>query len=102
MPGTNPVLCGSIAGRPGVFGVAMHNAAYRALGLNYTYVSIPFEGATLPSDFLTASGVSVILQNASLFQILVRDLVGPLHGRLSPNGISYSIPPFDPARLAPC
>jgi shikimate dehydrogenase len=39
MPATNPVLCGSIAGRPGVFGVAMHNAAYRALGLNYTYVA---------------------------------------------------------------
>jgi len=36
---TNPILCGSIAGRPGVFGVAMHNAAYRDLGLNHTYVA---------------------------------------------------------------
>ncbi len=43
MAGTNPVLCGSIAGRPGRFGVAMHNAAYRALGLNYTYVAFGTE-----------------------------------------------------------
>ncbi len=39
MAGTNPVLCGSIAGEPGRFGVAMHGAAYRALGLNYVYVA---------------------------------------------------------------
>lgn len=39
MAGTNPVLCGSIAGRPGRFGVAMHGAAYEALGLNYVYVA---------------------------------------------------------------
>lgn len=34
-----PVLCGSIAGSIGGMGVLMHNAAYKALGLNYTYVS---------------------------------------------------------------
>jgi len=39
MPSTNPVLCGSIAGRPGVFGVVMHTAAYRAMNLNYVYVA---------------------------------------------------------------
>ena len=39
MPGSNPILCGSIAGRPGRFGVAMHTAAYRALGLDWTYVA---------------------------------------------------------------
>jgi len=43
MLGTKPVLCGSIAGRPGRFGVAMHNAAYRALGLNYVYVAFGTE-----------------------------------------------------------
>jgi len=34
-----PVLCGSIAGSIGGNGVLMHNAAYKALGLNYCYVS---------------------------------------------------------------
>lgn len=34
-----PLLCGSIAGSIGGNGVLMHNAAYRALGLNYSYVS---------------------------------------------------------------
>lgn len=39
MPGSYPILCGSIAGRPGRFGVAMHTAAYRALGLEWRYVA---------------------------------------------------------------
>lgn len=34
-----PVLCGSIAGSIGGMGVIMHNAAYKALDLNYSYVS---------------------------------------------------------------
>lgn len=34
-----PILCGSIAGNLGGMGVLMHNAAYKKLGLNYTYVS---------------------------------------------------------------
>lgn len=43
MPASNPTLCGSIAGRPGRFGVAMHTAAYRALGLDWTYVAFGTE-----------------------------------------------------------
>jgi shikimate dehydrogenase len=39
MPSSNPILCGSLAGRPGNFGVAMHTAAYRALDLPYAYVA---------------------------------------------------------------
>ncbi len=39
MPRSNPTLCGSIAGTPGRFGVAMHTAAYRALGLDWVYVA---------------------------------------------------------------
>ena len=34
-----PVLCGSIAGSIGGMGVIMHNAAYKALNLDYSYVS---------------------------------------------------------------
>ena len=39
MAASNPILCGSIAGRPGRYGVAMHNAAFRAHGLAYVYVA---------------------------------------------------------------
>jgi shikimate dehydrogenase len=39
LPSTHPVLCGSIAGRPGRFGVAMHTAAFEAAGLVYAYVA---------------------------------------------------------------
>lgn len=38
MPGSIPTLCGSIMGTPFRFNVAVHNAAYRALGLDYTFV----------------------------------------------------------------
>ncbi|MBL8660379.1 MAG: shikimate dehydrogenase [Rhodospirillales bacterium] len=43
MATSNPILCGSIAARPGRFGVAMHNAAYRALGLDHVYVAFGTE-----------------------------------------------------------
>jgi shikimate dehydrogenase len=39
MTTSNPVLCGSIASRPSQFGVTMHNAAYAALGVPFTYVA---------------------------------------------------------------
>lgn len=38
MPRSIPTLCGSIMGEPFTFNVKVHNAAYRALGLDYTFV----------------------------------------------------------------
>lgn len=43
MPTSSPTLCGSIAARPGRFGVAMHTAAYRAMGLDFVYVAFGTE-----------------------------------------------------------
>jgi shikimate dehydrogenase len=43
MPQSNPTVCGSIAARPSPFGVATHNAGYRALGLPFTYVAFAIE-----------------------------------------------------------
>ena len=43
MPQSNPTVCGSISARPSPFGVAMHNAGYRALGLPFTYVAFAIE-----------------------------------------------------------
>lgn len=43
MAGSNPVVCGSIAGRPGRYGVTMHTAAYRAFGLDWVYVAFGTE-----------------------------------------------------------
>jgi len=39
MPKSNPILCGSISSRPSPFGVAMHNAAYKATGVPFVYVA---------------------------------------------------------------
>jgi len=33
----NPILCISVAEKPGKFGITVHNAGYRALGLNFMY-----------------------------------------------------------------
>ncbi len=38
MPRSIPTLCGSIMGEPFTFNVRIHNAAYRALGVDYTFV----------------------------------------------------------------
>ena len=33
----NPTLCISVAEKPGKFGITVHNAGYKALGLNFMY-----------------------------------------------------------------
>ncbi len=43
MPRSIPTLCGSIMGTPFTFNVRVHNAAYRALGLDYTFVCFGVE-----------------------------------------------------------
>jgi shikimate dehydrogenase len=43
MPRSIPTLCGSIMGSPFTFNVRVHNAAYRALGLDYTFVCFGVE-----------------------------------------------------------
>jgi|APTNR8051073442_1049403.scaffolds.fasta_scaffold04225_7 shikimate dehydrogenase len=57
MTTSNPVLCGSIAARPGVFGVAMHSAGYRALGLNYTYVAFGIDDTEAAVAAMRALGI---------------------------------------------
>jgi shikimate dehydrogenase len=42
---TIPTLCGSFAGRASSVGVRVHNAAYRAMGLDYTYVAFSIQDA---------------------------------------------------------
>ena len=44
-PHSIPSLCGSLAGQPFTFNVKVHNAAYRALGVDYTFVSFGVEDA---------------------------------------------------------
>jgi shikimate dehydrogenase len=45
MPSSIPTLCGSLAGTPFTFNVRVHNAAYRALGVDYTFVCFGIEDA---------------------------------------------------------
>jgi shikimate dehydrogenase len=64
MPASKPILCGSIAGRPGPFGVAMHNAAYRALGLDFVYVAFATDdtaGAVAAMRALGIRGLGVTM-----------------------------------------
>lgn len=64
MPSSKPTLCGSIAARSGVFGVAMHTAAYRAMGLDYVYVAFGTEdtaGAVAAVRTLGIRGLGVTM-----------------------------------------
>ncbi|MCU0839299.1 MAG: shikimate dehydrogenase [Rhodospirillales bacterium] len=57
MASSQPMLCGSIAGRPGVFGVAMHTAAFQALGLNAVYVAFGTEDTAGAVAAMRALGI---------------------------------------------
>jgi len=62
MTTSNPALCGSIASRPSQFGVMMHNAAYRALGVPFTYVAFGTQNtreAVLGMRYLGMRGLGV-------------------------------------------
>jgi len=62
MPKSNPILCGSIASRPSPFGVAMHNAAYKAADVPFTYVAFGTEStreAVLAMRYLGIRGLGV-------------------------------------------
>lgn len=54
MPQSFPIVCGSFAGRASSVGVRIHNAAYRALGLNYTYVAFSIQDAQAAVQALRA------------------------------------------------
>ena len=59
---SNPILCGSISSRPSPFGVAMHNAAYKAAGVPFTYVAFGTENtreAVLAMRYLGIRGLGV-------------------------------------------
>lgn len=57
MAASRPLLCGSIAGRPGIFGVAMHSAAFRALGLEAVYVAFGTEDTAGAVAAMRALGI---------------------------------------------
>lgn len=57
MPTSKPILCGSIAGTIGGTGVLMHNAAYRAAGLPFTYVSFQPSGAKAAIEAMRCLGI---------------------------------------------
>lgn len=58
------ILCISIASRPGQMGMAMHNAAYQALGLDFVYKSFKvsdLKGALAGARALGIRGISVTM-----------------------------------------
>ncbi|QLH40986.1 MAG: shikimate dehydrogenase [Defluviicoccus sp.] len=77
MATSRPVLCGSIAGRPGRFGVAMHSAAFRALGLDYAYVAFGCEdtaGAVTGMRALGLRGLGVTMPHKQTIAAFLDDL----------------------------
>lgn len=57
MPKSIPVLCGSIMGSPFPLGVKIHNAAYQALGLDYTFVCFGVEDPELAVQAIRTLGI---------------------------------------------
>ena len=57
MPHSIPTLCGSLAGAPFTFNVRVHNAAYAALGLDYTFVSFGIEDAASGIQAMRTLGI---------------------------------------------
>ena len=58
----NPTLCISVAEKPGKFGITVHNAGYRALGLNFMYKTFAIndiKGAIIGVRSLGIRGCSV-------------------------------------------
>lgn len=57
MPHSIPVLCGSLAGQPFTFNVKVHNAAYQAMGLDYTFVSFGVDDAAQAVQAVRTLGI---------------------------------------------
>ncbi|MBN3753656.1 shikimate dehydrogenase [Paraburkholderia sp. Tr-20389] len=57
MPHSIPTLCGSLAGQPFTFNVKVHNAAYRAIGIDYTFVSFGADDAALAVQAIRTLGI---------------------------------------------
>ncbi len=85
MPLSYPVLCGSFAGRASQVGVRVHNAAYRALGLNYTYVAFSIQdirAAVAAMRALSIRGCAVTMP--------FKEMVVPLLDRLDPDAAAIA------------
>jgi shikimate dehydrogenase len=77
VPASKPILCGSIASRPGRFGVAMHTAAYRAQGLDYVYVAFGTEdtaGAVAAMRTLGIRGLGVTMPHKTRIAAFLDDV----------------------------
>ena len=57
MPSSHPILCGSIAAHPSKVGQAIHNAMYRYLGLEYTYVAFGITDSAAAANAIRTLGI---------------------------------------------
>lgn len=77
---TIPTLCGSFAGRASSVGVRVHNAAYRAMGLDYTYVAFSIQDARSAVAALRA-----LSMRGCAVTMPFKETVIPLLDRLDPD-----------------
>ncbi len=80
MPQSFPILCGSFAGRASQVGVRVHNAAYRALGLNYTYVAFSIRDA-----HSAVAAMRALSMRGCAITMPFKETVLPLLDRLDPH-----------------
>ncbi len=75
-----PTLCGSFAGRASQVGVRVHNAAYRASGLNFTYVAFSIRDAQSAVNAMRALSI-----RGGAITMPFKETVIPFLDRLDPD-----------------
>jgi shikimate dehydrogenase len=91
-----PILCGSIAGSIGGMGVIMHNAAYKALGLNYSYVSFEPDNLEHTMKGMRALGIRGLAVTMPFKQAVIQyldeldesaEIIGAVNTVVNVNGL---------------
>ena len=70
MPQSLPTLCGSIMGSPFSLSAKIHNAAYAALGLDYTFVCFGIEDPVAGVAAIRTLGVRGMIGQGRELQFL--------------------------------
>ncbi len=91
-----PVLCGSIAGSIGGMGVIMQNAAYKALNLDYTYVSFQPDNLELAIKGMKTLGIRGLAVTMPFKQDVIKyldqldesaDVIGAVNTIVNEDGV---------------
>ena len=111
MPQSLPTLCGSIMGSPFSLSAKIHNAAYAALGLDYTFVCFGIEDPVAGVAAIRALGVRGMNVSMPYKTVVMEHLTRSMspHWSLARSTPSITSTAFSPAttpttwvQYAPC